>query len=284
MNSNDGRTKYAALIDFHVHFFPDKIAGKALSALVVNALPQALAENLNMTPATDGTATDTLRRMDDWGVTKAVTLSIATNERQTANVNNFAAEFLKDERIIPFASVFPGAENAQAALESIKAAGFKGIKLHPEYQGFDVADEQKAFPIYEFLEKNGLILSLHAGHDIGFPSSYLSPPEGIRRVADTFSRLKIVAAHLGGWRSWEEVLKYLVGADVYLDTSCTAGFIDEDTAGKIITRHGAEKILFGTDCPWSSAPATVALLEKLKLPRSDMELIYHKNAERLLKL
>lgn len=260
------------LVDFHLHFFPDKIAGKAMDILAAKA---------DLAPFTNGTLADTEKKMDDWGVDKGVMLSIATNERQMKSVNNFAAEFLKSQKIIPFASVYPGAETELEELERIKSMGFKGIKLHPEYQDFEVADE-KAFGIYEYAEKNNLIVMLHAGRDKGYPDSFLSPPKSIRAVHDTFPRLKIVAAHLGGWRAWEDVHRYLAGTDVFFDTSMTAGYIDEALMKKIVFKHGTERILFGSDCPWNSVPKTRALIESIGLSAGDLDKIYCQNALSIL--
>ena len=75
------------LIDFHVHAFPDRLAERALAVL---------AKNIASPPLTDGTLSGTLAAMDRWGVDRAVICNIATNPKQTANVNAFAAETLKD--------------------------------------------------------------------------------------------------------------------------------------------------------------------------------------------
>jgi predicted TIM-barrel fold metal-dependent hydrolase len=54
----------------------------------------------------------------------------------------------------------------------IAAAGFLGVKLHPEYQGCHI-DDPALEVLYRALEKAGLIALFHAGHDLGFPDSDL---------------------------------------------------------------------------------------------------------------
>ena len=71
------------IIDFHTHCFPDALAEKALGKLSAIG---------NLPTHSDGTAAGTLAKMDACGIDRAVVLNIATNDRQTANVNRFAIE------------------------------------------------------------------------------------------------------------------------------------------------------------------------------------------------
>ena len=50
----------------------------------------------------------------------------------------------------------------------------------------------------------------------------------------------------------------------------------------IIRKHGAERILFGSDCPWESAAKMAEKLLRLGLTDGEREQIMGKNAERLL--
>jgi len=68
----------------------------------------------------------------------------------------------------------------------------------------------------------------------------------------------MVAAHLGGWRRWAEVLDTLAGTGVYLDTSYTFGVAPEGMVREILRRHPPERILFGTDSPWVDQSAALA--------------------------
>ena len=75
------------LIDFHTHAFPDHLAPRALASL---------AKDIARPPLTDGTVSGLLSAMDSWGVDRAVVCNIATNPKQTANVNAFAAETARE--------------------------------------------------------------------------------------------------------------------------------------------------------------------------------------------
>ncbi len=261
------------LIDFHTHCFPDKIAERAIEKLSFACG--------GITPNTDGTVGSLKSLMANQGVDKAVVLSIATNAHQQASVNDFAAS-INGGNIISFGSVFPDSKNVLYELERIKELGLKGVKLHPDYQGFSV-DEEKMKPIYKKISELGLITVFHAGFDYGFPPPYGATPDKMARALRWFES-PVIAAHWGGLDCGSDVIQYLCGKNIYFDTSFGYGTIPKYFAEKIIETHGTDKILFGTDTPWHTAEMELKLLNTLHLSEEDKEKITHKNAEKLLKL
>ncbi len=259
------------LIDFHTHLFPEKIAARAIEKLSFTSG--------GLIPQTDGTRECLIALMDKDGVNKSVALGIATNEKQQQSVNDYIFS-AKSERIIPFGSVYPYAENALDELERIKALGFKGVKLHPEYQQFFV-DEDFMIPIYKKISALGLIAVFHAGEDFGYPAPYHATPERLRKAAKHIDS-PMVCAHWGSAGMGEDVLKYLCDIPVYFDTAFGYGTMPKDRAQRILDKKGAEKILFGSDCPWHAPSWEVNMLNTLNLSEEEKELIFHKNAEKLL--
>lgn len=260
------------LIDFHTHCFPDKIAEKAISKL------SFASGGLN--PYTDGTVSGLKKIMDENGVDAAVVLNIATNADQQKNVNTFAASINNEKNIFSFGSVFPKSENAIEELENIKASGLKGVKLHPDYQGFSV-DDPELKPIYKKISQLGLITVFHAGFDYGFPPPYGGTPEKMLKALSWFDS-PVVAAHWGGINCNQEVLDKLCGTDIYFDTSFGYSMLPKYYVEKIIEKHGTDKILFGTDTPWHTASMEMRLLNSLNLTHSEMDKITHQNALKLL--
>ena len=53
-------------------------------------------------------------------------------------------------------------------------------------------------------------------------------------------------------------------------------------AQTIIEKHGADKIVFGTDSPWRTADTEKRLLSSLEISEDEMDKITHKNAQKLL--
>jgi predicted TIM-barrel fold metal-dependent hydrolase len=107
----------------------------------------------------------------------------------------------------------------------------------------------------------------------------------LRTVAKSFPKLKIVAAHLGGFGMWEEVLEKLAGvSNVWLDTALCESFINDDIFYKILNKHGYERLLMATDWPWKKVKDTIVWLEQKKLKTTELDAILGENAKTLLKI
>jgi predicted TIM-barrel fold metal-dependent hydrolase len=262
------------IIDIHTHCFPDSIAPMAISSLAKKADC--------LIPHTDGTVAGLKRSMIFTGVDVSVIQNIATKPSQVVSINRWAAQ-QQGKQIISFGTIHPQFTDYKEEIKWLKANNFKGIKLHPDYQDFFV-DDKNIFPIYEAILNEGLIILFHAGMDIGIPEPVHCTPQRLRKVLDILSGGKIVAAHLGGFRAWNDVLKYLVGSDIYFDTSFTFDELGCDKMSSIITAHGTKKILFGTDSPWSDQKQDLEKINKLTIPGKDKELILGLNSKLLLNI
>jgi predicted TIM-barrel fold metal-dependent hydrolase len=53
---------------------------------------------------------------------------------------------------------------------------------------------------------------------------------------------------------------------------------------KIIDRHGVDRILLGSDCPWESTQKIIEKILRLGLNDIDRKKIFGENAQRLLNL
>ena len=263
------------IIDFHVHSFPDALAAKAL--------PLLSKCSGGVKPNYDATISGLESYLAKNNVDYAVVLNIATNPHQEKKVNDFAISLLEKKNIIPFGSVHPDSPNALSELERLAKAGIRGIKLHPDYQHFFV-DDEKMFPIYKKIAELGFITVFHAGVDIGYPNPVHCTPERLLRVLDLFDDAPVVAAHFGGWLLWDSVLEDLCGTKVYLDTAFSSGKMPPDYAKELIKAHGADKVLLGSDMPWSDTLDEVRFVQSFDLSAEDEEKILSNNAKRLLNI
>lgn len=261
------------IIDFHTHCFPDKIAEKA-----INKLRQSSG---GLIYYADGTKDGLLSSMQKNGVDKSVVLNIATNENQQTNVNDFAIS-INSENLISFGSVYPNSDSAFDELDRLKAAGIKGVKLHPDYQGFEI-DDEKFKPLYKKISDLNFITVFHAGFDYGYPPPYKASPKKSLKALKWFNS-PVVLAHFGGLNQCDEVLNVLAGENVYFDTAFCYSSMPKYYAEKIIEKHGVDKILFGTDNPWRTAEIELNFINNVGLSDDEKELILHKNAEKLLSL
>ena len=261
------------IIDIHTHVFPDALAERAVATLAAKA----------QVPAhTDGTCAGLCASMRQAGVARAVIASIATKPSQARAITTWSAEVqARYPELLPFGSVHPAQEDWAEEIARIAAAGLRGVKFHHDYQQAYV-DEPQLLPIYRALADAGLIVLFHAGVDIGLPPPVHCTPERLARVLDAVPALVAIASHMGGYAQWDDVERYLIGRQVYLDTSYSMADLGAARMTTLIQAHGASRVLFGTDSPWTDQAAEVAGIRALPLAPAEIDAILGGNAERLL--
>ncbi len=270
------------LIDFHTHTFPEKIAARTLEILKKNIEEQMNSDRA--TAYTDATVSGLLASMDRHGVDYSVVMPIATNTHQSATINRVAAETNSTERLFSFGSLHPMQEDWESVLYDIKEKGLPGIKLHPEYQEVYI-DSPESIRVLKLCEKLGLLVTLHTGQDVGKKPPTHCMPEALRRVLDyEVEGSNIIAAHMGGWREWDGVEKYLVGTPIMMDTAYVSLDIGVERFERIVRAHGADKILYASDSPWESQDMARDFINATSLDFSDKERIFSGNAKKLLKI
>lgn len=267
---------FKVIIDFHTHCFPDEIAEKAIGKLAGIG---------NIEHFTNGTLAENRAYLDKCGVDRAVICNIATNPRQNTNVNNFAIK-VKRERgnFYPLGSLHPDCDRAFIKTECARLAseGIRGIKLHPDYMG-KYFDDAAFDPIFEACVDNDMFVITHAGWDFFSPDDIHCTPEMILRVMRKYPELKLVAAHMGSNRLGDDVERYLVGQNLWFDTSLLAlGGWDRDQARRILVSHSPDRLLFASDLPWTSPKAGLDYLDSLGLDEALLDKIKSKNALSLL--
>ena len=260
------------IIDMHMHAFPDSIAQKTIEKLTSIA---------KIPSHTDGSLQGIKTILERENIALGLLLPIATKPGQQKKVNDWAKASQKGN-ILSFGSVHPDDPQSIEEIHRIKEMGLKGIKLHPDYQDFFV-DEQRLFPIYETMQKLKLSVTFHAGFDPLSPDLIHARPEAIARVSDFFPDLTIIAAHMGGYNLYEEVLEHLAGKkNVYFDTSMSYVGCPIETYEKIIKTHGTKRILFGSDCPWSLPSLELSMLDNITLSEDERKDILYNNAKKIL--
>ena len=182
-----------------------------------------------------------------------------------------------------FGGIHPETDDYKRDIDLITTLHLPGIKLHPEYQGFEL-DDPKMMRIYDYAISRGLMLMFHAGKDPAFPPPVHSSPAKFAKIRRELGGGTIIAAHLGGLGQWAEVEEQLAGEDVYLDTSMGFKYYSKEQFLKVVELHGADKILFGSDSPWSRADEEIVSLKNMPISDQEKEKILHLNAEKLLGL
>lgn len=278
------------ILDIHTHTFPEKIAEKAL---------KGLSDSSRAVPFTDGTVFGRYESMKKAGIDICVNLPVATKAHQVESINSIAIDSVEEgftEGIIEFGSMHPECENVNDELKRIKNAGVKGIKIHPAFYQLDISDKRIKDIIYEACVQD-LVIVTHSGWDIGFPEANYIPVDSLIEIDKEIGPKKMVLAHMGGWNDWDRVEEYLAGSDYYFDTSFSIGPINkridlpdpmrtynmrDDDFVRLCRKHGTEKILFGTDCPWSEQKEYVEKISSLDFTEEEKENIFWQNAKKLL--
>jgi predicted TIM-barrel fold metal-dependent hydrolase len=164
----------------------------------------------------------------------------------------------------------------------MSALGLRCFKMHPEYQQFEPT-EPRMRAIYAAAAEHSMILFFHAGADVAY-STVRGTPEQFCTVLDEWPELTAVLAHMGGFRQWHEVSRQLTGRDVWLDTAYTLGHLPDDEFVALAREHGCDRVLFGTDGPWTDAAAQIAHLRRLPFTGEELAAILGGNAIRLLEI
>ncbi len=281
------------IVDFHTHTFPDKIAHGVIEKL------QAMSCSKPYTDATTGALRRSMERAE---IDYSVLLPVMTNPGQVEKLNRLAAETnakAGETGLLSFGGMHPEFSGYRQELARLQELGLKGIKLHPAYQGMDV-DALPFLRIIDRASELGLAILVHAGIDIGIPGHDYSAPEHILHVMQEIAPDKLILAHMGGWRGWDRVEEMLVGRSLYMDTSFSLGkivpphgmhrkpgddwMLSDEQFVRMVRKHGADKILFATDCPWSDQQETVQHIRSLPLTEEEKQQIFGENAKRLLGL
>ena len=269
------------IIDFHTHIFPERIAARTLSIL---------SERGGIAPCTDGTEAGLLHEMETAGISLAVTLPVLTSPTQFESVNRYACDVNRrfaaqsGRRLLSFGGIHPACEDIGGKMEYLRSEGFLGVKIHPDYQETFI-DGDGYREILFHAKRLDMIVVTHAGADIAYRGQPVRcTPARVKELIRAVPYGKLVLAHMGGSEMTSEVLDELCGEDVYFDTSFVLPHVEKDTLRAIIARHGASRILFGTDSPWCGAKVSLSVIRSLSLGEEAEEKILSQNAKKLLGL
>lgn len=266
------------VVDFHTHIFPDKIASKTI---------EILENNCNGKAYTDGTVGGLLSAMERGGADLCVCLPVITKPSQFESVNAYAEEINEKyrfgkKRLISFGGIHPLCEDIRGKMKYLFDRGFKGVKIHPDYQETFI-DDEGYLDILKAAKDFDMVVITHAGVDDGYVGQPVKcPPELALKVINKVGHEKFVLAHYGGHKQWEDVFSLLAGKNVYFDTAFTLHEISEELFTKILDKHGDDRILFATDCPWRDICDDLATFNSYNLKIDTKEKILYKNALKLL--
>jgi uncharacterized protein len=241
---------------------------------------------------TTTTWADYARTQAQAGVDVSIVFNIAVDEpeRMTglpydpATLNDATAAFVADDprSRIGFMGLDPTKPDVLDEADRARDLGLVGIKLGPNYSGFDPLSAE-AHRVYDYAERHGLPILFHQGTSPirDAPIRYAHPLL-MDEIAIAHPELRVVMAHMG--HPWPRETSVVIRKHphVYADVSslvlrprlCWEALIEATEWG------AAHKLLLGSDYPVVFADETIAGLRRVNdvvagtgLPRVSGELV-----------
>lgn len=275
------------IIDIHTHTFPEKIAESAIAQMEKDIVKgQGFEVKCARIPTFKGLS-DSGRNA---GMDLSVVCPVATNVKQPEKINRLSAELnekMDETKIFNFGAIHPDCENYKEIIDDIVAMELNGIKIHPDYQ-HTFFNDKKYLYILDYAANKGLGIIVHAGEDVGLPDTIHCTPDMVLDLWKHIQPEKLILAHMGGWRMWNEVEDKIIGLPLYLDTAVVLNRkfpvkLENDQFRRMVKNHGSDRILYGTDSPWYDQMQALEDFENTGLAGYDKELILGGNANRLFR-
>lgn len=260
------------IIDAHMHVWPDHVAD-AMQSQRPAGMPLRF----------DGKLSGLLRTMDEAGIDKGLALGVGIKASTVARTNEFIGTVPRD-RLVPMGTVHPDLP-VEDNLKYLQDNGIVGVKVHPLFQALSYADP-RVHDILAALAEAGMPVITHVGAGEDPEANERGAPALVRRVADALPNLTMIACHYGGYHRLDEAEQHVVGSHMTLETSWppTLAEVDPDRLVAIIRRHGADRVVFGSDWPMADPAAEIAAIRKLGLSKQEEDGILGDNLARLLGL
>ena len=182
--------------------------------------------------------------------------------------DQYVADYVSahSDSLIGFLSVDPTQKDWEKELYvGHQELGLKGIKLLPMYAGF-MPDDSMLDPLWSYADQHALPVLLHTGTT--FVSQALlayTLPRNLDPVAIRYPEVKIILAHLSHPYEAECVAVIRKHPNVYADISALHYRpFQLYNSLMLVQEYGVwDKVLFGTDYPFTTVNETVAGLRNL---------------------
>lgn len=235
----------------------------------------------NCSYADSGRVEETIQEMERCGIQSAIATSLWACFGEVALGNKYVADasVTYTDRIYGYLTLDPKHEDETARqIETYRThPGFKGIKLHGQTHGIDVTDS-RCEQILKFANEQEWPLLIH--------QTKISPKPW-DEICRQYPKANFIIAHVGG--AGMDDADALALADLaseihnlYFDIAATRnhyGFLEE-----LISRAGANKILYGSDYPLMDFGFELGQVLYSRIDRGKKELILSGNARRIFRL
>ncbi len=152
---------------------------------------------------------------------------------------------------------------------------FSAVKLHPRGETFDPLDT-KLEPVFKEIERSQKPVIIHTRKE-GLEST---DPERLLTLARRYPKIIFIFAHFAS--DSDEFFKQLTLYDnAYVETSMVSSPF---TIAQRVKQVGSERILFGSDFPYSDQEIELLKIKKAPISELEKENILYKNAMKIFKI
>ena len=205
------------------------------------------------------------------------------------------AALKNSDRLLGYVTISPVFPESADDLRLLKSnPKFKGVKIHPDYHGFDMASPRAI----EFLDRIAEQVELMLFHVSCMPGTGFADAVRIAEFAGRHPKTKFVMAHMAGifqnghypyfpnLQGCENVAAMKLD-NVYIDTAHYLMYVYPGVMEKMVEIVGANHIVFGTDAPLQGPMQmrfATEVIQALSIPQSDKDKILCGNAKKFLRL
>ncbi|MBX7148643.1 amidohydrolase family protein [bacterium] len=278
--------KSRPIIDFHTHFYPDRLMEAFWSWFDKHAWNIVYKKY----------APELVKILNNEGLSKAVVLHYPHKINMAEDLNKWVFDFCNQHRdfLLPFGSLHPDDSHKEKILKTcFETYKFHGLKFHSHVQHVS-PDDARMTEVYEVANHYKTIVLIHCGtgpcfeesNGYGYDVKTVSGVNRFEKIVGKYRDIKFVVPHLG----FEEIEPFLGlvknHPNLYFDTAMAIGkYFPNRVDPQWIADHH-DRILFGTDFPiipyaWHHERD---MLVSFKLGKEIEDAIFYKNALKLLNI
>ncbi len=221
--------------------------------------------------------------MDRCGVTQACVApfqGLLYGDVRPANDWLIEAIAPHSDRLMPHAAINPNSPDWQRDLEEAIAGGFVGLRLYPNYHGYELGDGCLA-DLMAAAQAHSLTVSIHARmyDERLHHARCLVPPVTVTEAGTIARRFPEVAIVLCNIKTAEiNAIAEDLGSlpNLYVEISNLEGI---GAVEKLVAEIGAGSIVFGTHAPYQYMEASLLKMRESVLAAEDSAAILYKNAQ-----
>ena len=237
----------------------------------------------------NGTIDRLLRLLDECHIDGAVAFApFPTPDAPGGAHNQWLARELKSRpRLLGFGTIDFARDDVRDQVHQAADLGFRGLKLHPNSQQFDILAD-RPLEAYAAAEELGLLITFHSGvHHYRIEHYNVLKFD---EVAWRFPRLRFTLEHVGGYSFFEEALAVIFNnipfppipgrkghvfgglTSVFTPNYNRFWYMSTERMTELLAQVGAAQLIFGLDFPYNLEQNTKMALNTInELPINDAD-------------